>query len=134
LKNGQCQPTVAQALVPYPQFCGNFTASNENAGYSTFNSLQVKAEKHMSHGLMFLGAYTWAKFLGSGADQQIAASSVSHAGLISPYQRKRNKALDAQDVPHTLSLTTLYAIPMGKGIGLWGVRVALAISFSQGGS
>src|SRR4029077_9043204 len=115
LTNGQCQPTVAQALVPFPQFCGIMTAANENAGYSTYNSLQVKAERRMSHGLMFLTSYTWSKFLGSGADQQIAASSVSYPGLISPYQRSRNKALDAQDVPQTLSLTTLYDIPMGKG-------------------
>src|SRR5438309_10903252 len=63
---------------------------------------------------MFLGSYTWSKFLGSGADQQIGAS-YGYPGLISPYQRRRNKALDAQDVPHTLSLTSLYEIPMGKG-------------------
>jgi hypothetical protein len=63
---------------------------------------------------MFLGAYTWAKFLGSGSDQQIAAS-YGNPGTISPYQRQRNKALDGQDVPHTLSLTTLYDLPMGKG-------------------
>ncbi len=123
LTNGQCQPTVAQALLPFPQFCGNMAALNENAGYSTFNSLQVKAEKRMSHGLMFLLSYTWSKFLGSGADQQFGASSVNYSGLISPFQRSRNKALDAQDVPHTVSLTTLYDIPMGKGhrfLGNWG--------------
>ena len=114
LANGQCQPTVAQALLPFPQFCGIMTAANENAGYSTYNSLQVKAEKRMSHGLMFLGSYTWSKFLGSGSDQQIGAST-GYPGLISPYQRSRNKGLDAQDVPHTLSLTSLYEIPMGKG-------------------
>jgi Carboxypeptidase regulatory-like domain len=113
--NGQCQPTVAQALLPFPQFCGNLTALNENAGYSTYNSLQVKAEKRMSHGLMFLGSYTWSKFLGSGADQQFGSSNLNYSGLISPYQRSRNKALDGQDVPHTFSLTSLYDIPLGKG-------------------
>ena len=114
MTNGQCQPTVAQALLPFPQYCGIMTALNENAGYSTYNSLQVKAEKRMSKGLMFLGSYTWSKFLGSGADQQIGAS-YGYAGLISPFQRSRNKALDAQDVPHTLSLTSLYELPIGKG-------------------
>src|SRR5204863_7755138 len=110
LTHGQCKPPVAQALLPYPQFCGGVTALNENAGYSSYNSLQVKAEKRMSNGLMFLASYTWSKFLGSGADQQIGAS-YGYAGLISPYQRSRNKALDAQDVPQTLSLTTLYELP-----------------------
>jgi hypothetical protein len=73
----------------------------------------VKAEKRMSRGLMFLGSYTWSKFLGSGADQQIGAS-LGYPGLISPYQQSRNKALDGQDVPHTFSLTTLYELPMER--------------------
>src|SRR6201999_4606858 len=62
-----------------------------------------------------LASYTWSKFLGSGADQQFGSSSVNYSGLISPYQRSRNKSLDAEDVPHTLSFTTLYDLPMGKG-------------------
>jgi hypothetical protein len=114
LTNGQCAPTVAQALLPFPQFCGIMTAANENLGFSSYNSLQVKAERRMSRGLMFLGSYTWSKFLSSGADQQFA-SVFSSPGLISPYQESRNKSLDAQDVPQSLSLTALYDIPMGRG-------------------
>jgi len=120
MTNGQCQPTVAQALLPFPQFCGGLTALNENAGYSTYNSLQVKAEKRISHGVWFLAAYTWSKFLSSGIDQQFGAGSDQYAGLFSPYQRSRNKSLDAQDVPHTFSLTSLYELPMGKGHRLMG--------------
>lgn len=115
LTNGQCKPTVAQALQPYPQFCGNLTAINENAGYSTYNSFQGKAEKRISRGVWFLASYTWSKFLSSGIDQQFGSGSDQYSGLISPYQRRRNKSLDAQDVPHTLSLTSLYELPMGKG-------------------
>jgi len=115
MTNGQCQPTVAQALQRYPQFCGNLTANNENAGYSSYHSFQVKAEKRVSHGFMFLASYTWSKFLSSGIDQQFGSGSDQYAGLFSPYQRSRNKSLDAQDVPHTLSLTSLYELPMGKG-------------------
>jgi hypothetical protein len=116
MSNGQCQPTVAQAMLPYPQFCGGLTPLNENAGYSTYNSFQGKAEKRISHGLWFLGSYTWSKFISSGIDQQFGCCGPDqYVGLISPYQRKRNKSLDAQDVPHTLSLTSLYELPMGKG-------------------
>ena len=115
LTNGQCAPTVAQALVPYPQFCGSMTALNENAGFSSFNSLQIKAEKRMSHGLWTLVSYTWSKFISSGIDQQFGASYDQYSGLISPYQRQRNKSLDAQDVPQTVSWTTVYDLPMGEG-------------------
>src|SRR3989441_5069605 len=45
-----CTPNVAQALVPYPQFCNNIYGGNENIGASTYNALQVKVEKRMSRG------------------------------------------------------------------------------------
>jgi hypothetical protein len=115
MTNGQCQPTVAQALLPYPQFCGNLTAANENAGYSSFHSFQAKAEKRMAAGFMFLASYTWSKFISSGIDQQFGSGSDQYAGLFSPFQRSRNKSLDAQDVPHTFSFTNLYELPIGKG-------------------
>jgi len=38
-----CAPTVAQALLPYPQFCSGLQGSNENQGSSTYHSLQLKA-------------------------------------------------------------------------------------------
>jgi len=115
MTNGQCQPTVAQALLPYPQFCGNLTAANENAGYSSFHSFQAKAEKRLTAGFMFLASYTWSKFISSGIDQQFGSGSDQYAGLFSPFQRSRNKSLDAQDVPHTFSFTNLYELPFGKG-------------------
>jgi hypothetical protein len=115
LSNGQCPATVAQALQPFPQFCGNLTALNENAGFSSYHSFQAKGEKRLSRGLMFLGSYTWSKFISSGIDQQFGTGPDQYSGLISPYQRQRNKSLDAQDTPHSFSMTTLYQLPMGKG-------------------
>src|SRR5439155_10063139 len=43
-----CAPSVAQALLPYPQYCGTIQGLTENAGNSTFHSLQLKAEKRFS--------------------------------------------------------------------------------------
>jgi hypothetical protein len=48
-----------QSLRPFPQF-GPFTAI-QNRGSSIYHSLQVKGEKHLSHGLYFLSAFTWSK-------------------------------------------------------------------------
>jgi len=64
---------------------------------------------------MFLASYTWSKFISSGIDQQFGSGSDQYAGLFSPFQRSRNKSLDAQDVPHTFSFTNLYELPFGKG-------------------
>jgi Carboxypeptidase regulatory-like domain/TonB dependent receptor len=52
-------PADVQPSRPYPQF-GPFT-SIENHGNSTYHSLQLKANKRLSHGLTFLSAFTFAK-------------------------------------------------------------------------
>ena len=75
-----CAPSVAQALLPYPQFCGNLYNLGENAGISSFNSFQVKAEKRFSHGFWMLTSYTWSKFLSTGSDIQ----ALSLSGLRRP--------------------------------------------------
>ncbi|MGH7867357.1 MAG: hypothetical protein ACREP9_06900, partial [Candidatus Dormibacteraceae bacterium] len=53
-----CPPTVAQALLQYPQYCSSLTGLNENAGSSTYHSLQLKAERRFSNGIWLLGTYT----------------------------------------------------------------------------
>jgi hypothetical protein len=52
-------PGDVQERRPYPQF-GPFTAI-QNRGNSNYNALQIKAEKHFSHGLYFLSAFTFSK-------------------------------------------------------------------------
>jgi len=52
-------PDDIQAGRPFP-FFGPFT-SIQNRGNSTYHSFQAKAEKHLSHGLYFLSAFTWSK-------------------------------------------------------------------------
>ena len=80
LTNGQCQPTVAQALSAVSAVLRHPDRRQRECRLFDYNSLQVKAEKRMSNGLMFLGSYTWSKFLGSGADQQIGARAVVTRG------------------------------------------------------
>ena len=52
-------PGDVQSRRPLPQF-GGFTAIT-NIANSTYHSLQVKAEKHTSHGLYFLSSFTYSK-------------------------------------------------------------------------
>jgi Carboxypeptidase regulatory-like domain/TonB dependent receptor len=46
---------------PYPQF-GSFS-SMVNRGNSNYHALQLKADKRLSHGLLFLSSFTWSKSL-----------------------------------------------------------------------
>ena len=111
-----CPPSVAQALLPYPQYCGNLQGLTENAGNSTFHSFQFKAEKRFSNGFWLLGSYTLAKNM-TDADSLQPDDLVynSSHGVISPYERKRNKALSIDDVPQTLVVSLVYDLPVGKG-------------------
>jgi hypothetical protein len=52
--------TLANALVPFPQF-GAVEPTGSATGNSKYDSLQVKATKRFSHGLVASGSYTWGQ-------------------------------------------------------------------------
>ncbi len=119
LNGGGCAPTVAQALVPYPQFCDALFGLNENLGSSTYHSLQTKLEKRFSNGLYSLVSYTFSKLISSsaGATQSTAASDPNTigGGVISPFEWGRNKALSPDDSPHNFTAAAVYELPFGHG-------------------
>jgi hypothetical protein len=118
LTNYGCTPTVAQALSPYPQYCGGLFGLNENLGSSTYHSFQLKVEKRFSQGLYMLLAYTHSKLLTSaaGLTQSTSASwNGTTGGIISPFEWNRNKSLAPDDVPNSFSLAGTYELPFGKG-------------------
>jgi len=111
-----CPPTMAQAMLPYPQYCGNIYGLNENAGNSTYHSFQLKAEKRFSGGIWVLTSYTISKILSSADNMNPGALLWSGLyGTISPFDRKRNKSLGLDDVPQILSAALIYQLPFGSG-------------------
>ena len=116
LNNGSCAPTVAQAMLPYPQYCGSLTGLNENEGTSMYNSLQVKLEKGFSNGLYAGASYTYSRLMtnASSTTQSIAGYGAI-GGVINPIQGSRNYSLSPDDIAHTFSLLAVYELPFGKG-------------------
>ncbi|MCI0422512.1 MAG: TonB-dependent receptor [Acidobacteria bacterium] len=111
-----CQPSVAQALLPYPQYCGNIYGQNENVGNSSYHSLQLKAEKRFSRGIWMLASYTLSKTLTDAESAQSATTGwFGVSGVISPYERRRNKSLASLDVPQAFALSFTYQLPFGNG-------------------
>jgi hypothetical protein len=104
-----CGATVAQALLPFPQYCGGLTGIDERAGNSNYHSLQLKVEKRFSRGLWVLGSYTWSKLLTDTDSNQPGGSPFS------PYERERNKSLAQTDIPHTMVVSFMYDLPVGRG-------------------
>ena len=112
-----CAPTVAQALLPYPQYCSTLQGLNELHGTSDYHSLQAKVEKRFSRGTYFLVSYTLGRIYTSGSDntQRDALTWNSASGSISPFEQSRNRALATDDVTHVLSAALVWDLPIGKG-------------------
>jgi len=117
LLDAGCGPSVAQALLPFPQFCSGLRGLNENAGNSTYHSFQAKLEKRFSRGTYLLAAYTLSKLLTDSGhvDDPVTVDWNGVGGVISPFERQRNKSLASDDVPQVFNVTFVYELPLGKG-------------------
>jgi Carboxypeptidase regulatory-like domain len=112
-----CAPSVAQALLPYPQYCSTLQGLNENVGTSIYHSFQAKAERRFSKGVFMLVSYTFSKLITNASDstQRDASNWNASQGVISPFERDRERSLAADDVPHVFSAAFVYELPFGKG-------------------
>ncbi len=116
-----CAPTVAQALVPYPMFCGRLQGQNEEHGTSIYNSFQAKVERHLSHGLYVLGTLTVQKMYTDASDTVQSGNTAGtgnqgNNGQFSPFMEKpRAWAIVPDNVPLTGQVSVIYDLPFGQG-------------------
>jgi hypothetical protein len=131
------QPTVQQGqlLRPYPEYNG-LNYSGEGIGNSSYESLQVKAEKRFSGGASFLLAYTHAKLISDTDTITGWLESGGVAGWQDWNNLRAERSLASFDVPDRLVASYVLDIPVGKGrkylananwytdavIGGWGVE------------
>jgi hypothetical protein len=105
--------TPAQLLVRFPVFpvgdsatgwsgSGGVLEQNLNAGSSYFDSLNVRLQKRLSHGLSFTFNYSFSKLM-----EQITWLNAS-----SPAPEKRISAIDH---PHRVVTAITYELPFGRG-------------------
>jgi carboxypeptidase family protein/TonB-dependent receptor-like protein len=101
-------PGDVQSRRPYPQY-GPFT-SIENHGNSTYHALQLKAEKRLSAGLVFLSAYTYGKSIND--QPEICCSSPWPQNS---YNLKSEKGPSDFDNRFRWVSSFDYELPIGKG-------------------
>jgi TonB dependent receptor len=77
-----------------------------NCDNSSYNSLQLKAQKRFSHGLDFLLTYTWSKALDNGEGGYSFANN---------YDVKADHGPATFDRTHALTLLHNWELPFGKG-------------------
>lgn len=108
------QGLTAQADRLFPNV-GNQVVMDSATGNSSYNALNLRAEKRLSHGLNFLANYTWSKNLeenGSGGN-----SSFSQAGgttnPLDSWNLHKEKSYAALNIPAVFVASAGYELPFG---------------------
>jgi Carboxypeptidase regulatory-like domain len=100
--------TVAQSLVPYPQY--NYIFNNfEAKGTNYYQSMQIEFDKRFSSGLSFLAGYTLSRLM---SNSNSGFSSFTSGG-INKYNQKPEYTIDNNDEPQTLKISGTYELPIG---------------------
>jgi hypothetical protein len=91
--------TGNQLVKPFPEFTG--LTGRDTAGFSSYNALQISAQKRFSHGYNMSVSYQWSRTLDAltflnGADAK-------------PWYGVSNT-----DYPQVLSIASIYELPFGR--------------------
>ncbi|MGA9798676.1 MAG: TonB-dependent receptor, partial [Terriglobales bacterium] len=109
---------AVQPRRPYPYYSGVLIITSDDS--SNYNSLQTRVEKRYSHGLTFLGSYTFSKALG---DQ----SSLNQFDTQNPRCPRCERGPLWFDARHRFVFSGSYELPFGPGKPLATSGVAGAI-------
>jgi hypothetical protein len=112
---GLDQPTVAQGqlLRPHPEFC-DISETDDPAGSSHYNALDVNYTHRVSQGLTLLASYTFSRFIDNVGGPETWANS-SGESIRNVYNLAAEKSVDATDTPNSFVLSYVYELPVGKG-------------------
>jgi Carboxypeptidase regulatory-like domain len=114
-----CSPTLAQALLPYPQYCGVLLGLNEQRGNSIYNSFQSSIQRRYQGGFYLLGAVTLQHLITNASNNTQSGNNTGvgaggNSGSFSPYDNSRARAIAPDNVPATLSIVSAYDLPFGR--------------------
>lgn len=100
---GNPTTTVAQLLLPFPQFNGtDGVRSTENDGFSWYHGVSVHGERRFANGFSVQANYTWSKMMQAVDRLNGIQSPLAHS--ISQYDR-----------PHVFNVNGVWDLPFGKG-------------------
>jgi hypothetical protein len=103
-------PGDPQARAPFPYIAPTFY--DRSIGNGSYNALQVEVNKRYSNGLAYQVAYTYSKSIDEGSSGWFGVEGQS---LTDPYNVKGSRGPSGFDLRHTVSVNTLYQIPVGHG-------------------
>jgi hypothetical protein len=105
-----------QARKPFPWYTQtNFYGTDR--GFSHYNSLQAKANRHFSTGLQYLVSYTWSKTTDAGGSGWFGAENGpgGNSALQNYYDLNGSRGLSPLDASQVLAISGQYELPVGRG-------------------
>jgi hypothetical protein len=118
-----CNPanlgTCAGSTFRYNPVTTGLAAINQQATEfnSNYNSLQVSLNKHFSHGLEFLAAYTWSRYFDQNSTFDNQAGFVGPG--INPFSFASMYAPSDNDAPQRFVLNYDYTLPFYHFVNRW---------------
>ena len=107
----------SQNAAPYPQF--DLLMSSESIGNATFEAGIVEVQHKISHGLSFLGSYTWAKNISDAQGSDAPSGFAGEEPYAVEIANRFNPRYDRGNVVGTprqrFLLTGVYDLPYGPG-------------------
>lgn len=109
-------PTVARwrLLLPRPQYTGVNMDISTPGGSAGYNALVVSFNKRFSHGLNLIANYQFSKAIDNTSEGQSWEVGDGSA-FRNFYDGSLERSISAHDIPHSLAVTGLYELPVGKG-------------------
>ena len=106
-------PTSTQRDRPFPHF-SNVSILLPSLGVTNYHAMLVRAEKRFARGFNFLGTYTWSKNLNNTNEggSTLGAESGPYSNF---YNRRADYGPSENDIPHRLTLSSVWELPFGKG-------------------
>ena len=113
---GPGTPDQVQAKKPFPWYQQTSFYGTDH-GFSHYNSLQAKLNRHFSNGLQYLVSYTWSKTTDAGGSGWFGVENGAggSSDLQNYYDLNASRGSSALDIPQDLAISGQYELPVGKG-------------------
>jgi hypothetical protein len=109
----------SQLLLPYPTYSSItklFTDNNK----ARYDSMVIKAQKNISHGVTFLSSFTWSRNWDESSGGAGNTLNSGAAAPQNPYNMASEYGFSNVDSPFRWSSSISYELPVGKGKALLG--------------
>jgi hypothetical protein len=102
-----------QLLRPFPEFC-SVQDQAAPVGDSYYDALQLTYTHRFHAGFSVLASYTFSKFIDDVEGNNGWANS-GPTSIRNYYNLAAEKSVDGADIPHSLVISYIYELPIGKG-------------------